>query len=392
MFTRGGMLLTSLAGLAWIIGCAQRVPTPLVRLHANRLAVHTGKISYGLYLYHWPIYVWLVRAFGHGHVIPLAVATLVLSYAAADASYRWLEKPVIKRGVRAFGGRRAGGAGAVGLVGALVAALAIPAGASTAAHEVSAPQYPQYVAHIPTLVEGQATYTPPARPLAVTLYGDSVPYFLAQRMPKDNFSNLVVTNAGAPGCDLLDAPVQWTATRQQPNDTPCREAKAAFGPTVRSSDSRLAVLMPTLYLALRHDVDGKVLWLDDAAYRDLITRTLTKTLTTARTSGAAKFAVTTVPCRTIDELQVPPEYRGDFDKFPQLVAEAGHPKRVNAIITAWAKEHHVPVLDLAGAVCGSSYQPTRHGITLYDDGIHFSPEATPMIWGWLAPQIVAAAR
>ena len=114
MFTRGGMLLTSLAGLAWIIGCAQRVPTPLVRLHANRLAVHTGKISYGLYLYHWPIYLWLVRAFGHGHVIPLAVATLVLSYAAADASYRWLEKPVIKRGVRAFGGRRAGGAGAVG--------------------------------------------------------------------------------------------------------------------------------------------------------------------------------------------------------------------------------------------------------------------------------------
>ena len=143
MFTRGGMLLTSLAGLAWIIGCAQRVPTPLVRLHANRLAVHTGKISYGLYLYHWPIYLWLVRAFGHGHVIPLAVATLVLSYAAADASYRWLEKPVIKRGVRAFGGRRAGGAGAVGLVGVLVAALAIPAGASTAAHEVSAPQYPQ---------------------------------------------------------------------------------------------------------------------------------------------------------------------------------------------------------------------------------------------------------
>lgn len=392
MFTRGGMLLTSLAGLAWIIGCAQRVPTPLVRLHANRLAVHTGKISYGLYLYHWPIYLWLVRAFGHGHVILLAVATLVLSYAAADASYRWLEKPVIKRGVRAFGGRRAGGAGAVGIVGVLVAALAIPAGASTAAHEVSAPQYPQYVAHIPTLVEGQATYTPPARPLAVTLYGDSVPYFLAQRMPKDNFSNLVVTNAGAPGCDLLDAPVQWTATRQQPNDTPCRDAKAAFGPTVRSSGSQMVVLMPTLYLALRHDVDGKVLWLDDAAYRDLITRTLTKTLTTARTSGAAKFAVTTVPCRTIDELQVPPEYRDDFDKFPQLVAEAGHPKRVNAMITAWAKEHHVPVLDLAGAVCGSSYQPTRHGITLYDDGIHFSPEATPMIWGWLAPQIVAAAR
>lgn len=170
-----------------------------------------------------------------------------------------------------------------------------------------------------------AGYTPPARPLAVTLYGDPVPYFLAQRMPKDDFANLVVTNAGTPGCDL-------------------------------------------------------------------ITRALTSTLTTARASGAAKFAVATVPCRTVDELQVTAEYRVDFDRFPDPVAEAGHPKRVNAIITAWAKEHHVPVIDLAGAVCDTSYSPTRHGVTLYDAGLHFSPQATPMIWGWLAPQIVKASR
>ena len=51
-------------------------------------AVYTGKISYGLYLYHWPIFIWLSRYLTGVNVWVLAVLTLALSYAAAIGGAR----------------------------------------------------------------------------------------------------------------------------------------------------------------------------------------------------------------------------------------------------------------------------------------------------------------
>ena len=50
----------------------------------------------------------------------------------------------------------------------------------------------------------------------------------------------------------------------------------------------------------------------------------------------------------------------------------------------------MPLIDLDRAVCGSGTRTTVDGVNLYGDGIHFSSEAAPMVWGWLAPQILSA--
>ncbi|MGY4858028.1 acyltransferase family protein [Cryobacterium sp. AP23] len=66
---------------------------------------YLGERSYGLYLWHWPLLVLLqlVAPFGRGPagVVGTGGLALVLSLAIAAASYRWLEIPIRRLGLRA---------------------------------------------------------------------------------------------------------------------------------------------------------------------------------------------------------------------------------------------------------------------------------------------------
>ncbi len=68
---------------------------PLAGLFSARLPVAIGKISYGLYLWHWPVFA-LFRVYQNDvHIQPLDAAWLTgLSVALATASYVTVEKPL----------------------------------------------------------------------------------------------------------------------------------------------------------------------------------------------------------------------------------------------------------------------------------------------------------
>lgn len=81
--------------------------------------VAIGRISYSLYLWHWPVLVLLRWTVGLDS--PAAkVAALVLAFALAIASYRWVESPLRHGGLRGWRNGR--------LVAAGVAALVLAAG------------------------------------------------------------------------------------------------------------------------------------------------------------------------------------------------------------------------------------------------------------------------
>ncbi|KGJ72028.1 hypothetical protein GY21_18220 [Cryobacterium roopkundense] len=70
---------------------------------------YIGERSYGIYLWHWPVLV-LLQVGLPGPSTPLRVALIavlatVLTLAAAGASYRWLEQPVRRDGIRGVVGR-----------------------------------------------------------------------------------------------------------------------------------------------------------------------------------------------------------------------------------------------------------------------------------------------
>lgn len=60
---------------------------------------YLGRISYGLYLYHLPVYWWFdLASFGKTQTWVSAVCALVTTFAIASLSFHWLEQPCIRWG------------------------------------------------------------------------------------------------------------------------------------------------------------------------------------------------------------------------------------------------------------------------------------------------------
>jgi peptidoglycan/LPS O-acetylase OafA/YrhL len=143
---RGGLLLASVLALVAVAGCAAAVPG-YVRALEWRPVAWVGERSYGLYLWHWPVLLVVgavvVAPTGSGTWWFGTAVAVALTFAAAAASYRWVETPVRRRGFRAVardaadavrGGARLprllGGAAAVAVLGAVVALVTVPATSS----------------------------------------------------------------------------------------------------------------------------------------------------------------------------------------------------------------------------------------------------------------------
>jgi peptidoglycan/LPS O-acetylase OafA/YrhL len=94
---RGGYVALGLVLCALLVGSAQAGPNPLAQLLSVRSLVGLGMISYGVYLWHWPIMVWVDADSTGVDGLALFVVRSLLTLAASLASYRFIETP-IRRG------------------------------------------------------------------------------------------------------------------------------------------------------------------------------------------------------------------------------------------------------------------------------------------------------
>jgi peptidoglycan/LPS O-acetylase OafA/YrhL len=96
---RGGLWLTELFVLV-LIACAVMDRQSLV---ARALSVRPlrilGTISYGVYLWHWPVNVLFNAERLQLHGLPLQTLRLAITFAIAGLSYRFLERPIRRHGV-----------------------------------------------------------------------------------------------------------------------------------------------------------------------------------------------------------------------------------------------------------------------------------------------------
>lgn len=100
---RGGFASISLATCLLILSGAQRGSLTNTLLQLPVLC-WMGKRSYSLYLWHWPVFVYLRP--GEELSEDLLVAFLIrlsLTFLFADLSYRLVERPIREKGLRAFG-------------------------------------------------------------------------------------------------------------------------------------------------------------------------------------------------------------------------------------------------------------------------------------------------
>ena len=93
---RGGFFVTGLASLA-VIAAVTHARSHAGRLLGNPVLLWVGTRSYGLYLYHWPIYQIMRRVAGRPLSITQFVVGVLLAATVTEISYRLVETP-IRRG------------------------------------------------------------------------------------------------------------------------------------------------------------------------------------------------------------------------------------------------------------------------------------------------------
>jgi peptidoglycan/LPS O-acetylase OafA/YrhL len=97
LYREGGLTLVALSAGAIILCLVSYPIRPLAVALEWPLLVAAGRISYGLYLWHYPI-SWIPSPFGAdlpGQILTLGLRT-ALSFAAAIASYKLVERPVLR--------------------------------------------------------------------------------------------------------------------------------------------------------------------------------------------------------------------------------------------------------------------------------------------------------
>jgi len=101
---RGGLVLASVGSAAVI--AALLLGGTVHRWLEGQALVWIGRRSYGLYLWHWPVFVLFTQIFAKQYVEGTGVylvwvLTIIVTFVVAGLSYRWVEVPVQKLG---FGG------------------------------------------------------------------------------------------------------------------------------------------------------------------------------------------------------------------------------------------------------------------------------------------------
>jgi len=92
---QGGFFIASLATLAVIAAVTHR-GAAAGRLLGNPILLWIGTRSYGLYLYHWPIYQMIRKVAGNSLTLREFVLAMILTGIVAELSYRFVEMPIRK--------------------------------------------------------------------------------------------------------------------------------------------------------------------------------------------------------------------------------------------------------------------------------------------------------
>ena len=417
---RGGFLVASLAAGAVVLGCVISPRSLVVRLLELPPLPQLGRISYGMYLWYWPILL-VTNSRLHWGPYELFVLRVVLTVALAALSYEFVEKPVRYGALRRW---RMAAVAPFGAAAALVAVLVstlVPVGASALrGHQLRVPVASQTAApavqpvsnrvsvgdaatastprsRTPASAQTASSTKPPvpvstSKPVKVLLVGDSLAGSLGVGLALEAREyGVQLVNEGSPSCSVSmqgEIQVLWYTVSPAP---PCnvggnadsllttwRQWVDAYNPDV------------VVYLArgetYNQQVDGAWQSLGEAAFDSYVGNRFNSAADVLGSRGAAVLFLT-VPY------------------FDSGVSGAGTPwpednplreEIDNAIIrsTAQAAGGRSAVFDLNALVSpGGHYASAVSSFNVRcGDGVHFSQSGGIFVGMALAPELAALGQ
>lgn len=413
---RGGMATVSVLSAVAIAMAVHPGAHGLAAVFAHPAVAAVGRRSYGLYLWHWPLFVLLRAGEGWGRLGLAAVATVV----ASEACYRFVETPVRHGALGRWwaAARGAGSARGRALVtAALPVLLLVPVGVRMATAETvdaaqdrstdvsfdaaaagtdttaattpdatpsSAPAGDQDAgAGDATTTVPVSTTAPPPPVRRVVIVGDSQAHSLAVNLPAGLDKVMSISDGSVDGCGLLETGrLQSSRGDWDKEVAECKGWPAKWGSAARSSKAEVALVMIGAWDVF--DVERPDGWYVFGTERHdaELTARLADGISALKDAGA-KVALLEVPCmRPIDTPQSP----------VPLLPERGDDRRVahlNELLraAAAADPEHVTFVDGPAAWCQDPAVATD--LSYRWDGVHVYKPGAKLIFETIASPLLA---
>jgi peptidoglycan/LPS O-acetylase OafA/YrhL len=394
---RGGFTIGAVAVTLLIAHAVLSPGSPTARVLAIAPLVWLGRISYGVYLWHWPLFEFVNQERTALTGPALLGTRCAVTIAVAAVSYLLIEQPIRNRRwprpvplvVRA---------GVVASVGAVVAVIALatipPAQPSLTPAEVAAVPAPALPpSRQPALGDRPArpgapppTQRPGRRPGAearITFLGDSVSGTLGTYLPR--YPGLAVTVEVVNGCGIARLPDILQEGTPHTNYPKCPNWNVHWQAGVTADDPDVAVILLDRWELMDRRLAGVYQHVGQPAFDQYLTRELELGISIAGSRGA-RVVLLTAP------------YTHRAERPDGGLYDEDQPSRVdawNSLLRTVAAGHPdtVRTLDLEARVCPDGHFTwSVRGLKIRSDGLHFTPEGVQQwIAPWLLPQLAAIA-
>jgi peptidoglycan/LPS O-acetylase OafA/YrhL len=373
---RGGLFVYCALAAVLVVTAWSRQPTRMGRMLAWEPLRRTGAMSYGLYLWHWPVMVFgTPDRIGVGGV-PLFAGQVLVTFALASLSLRFVEAPIRRNGFRAVLPSRP-------VLSRICAAAAVPllvAGALT---------LPSITVYASTGGSGSnlsvATPSDADRgpDVSVMVMGNSVPLSVYDTFPTGRYPDISLSSNAFIGCDPY-AGQRIVDGRVDPPSATCATWEQTWPRAVSDVRPDIVALFVTQELLLDREVDGRRLVAGTPEHTRFIRRALSALQKRVIEAGAGRLVLVNLSCHRIPLLS-------DTEQITRTNDDAAV-ARLDAVTGQWADDHGVAQIDQLGFLCDGGYHDTINGVPLYEDGYHLDDASGPEYWKWFAPQLRQVAR
>jgi peptidoglycan/LPS O-acetylase OafA/YrhL len=370
---RGGFLLAALSTAAVLFSVVSVPHSVLSRALSQRHLRYVGRISYGMYLWHYPLFLYLDHQRTDLGGWPLFIIRVAATTAVATASYYWIELPIRRGNVLA--GRRAH----------LVAPIAVVVTALTLVLATIGPS----VAAAPA---PSRTAKPSGPPVRVLVLGDSTALTLDIGLNEFASSYGVYPyNAGIFGCGVTSGAQYQLKGVDAPMAPECSGYPPDFQwPFLWAYRIKLFHPDVVMILAGRWEVTNRTYrgeWTNilNPIYAAYVESQLYRADRIAA-SGGAQVVLLTAPC--YDSGEQPDGASWPEDSPTRLAIYNGLVRHVVAT------SPDTTLINFNAMACpGGRYEEYMHGQQVrQSDGVHFTFDGGNVFASRIWPAVVALAR